>query len=78
MKEETEKITIRAFRGDKEKLASFFPGIGYNKAMRHIIHSCGKGLEEKARQRQPIQQPSASADISIEEIQQAAGKDEAP
>lgn len=75
--QEKEKITIRTFRGDKEKLNAMFPGIGYNKAMRHIIHSFIKGVEEKARAKL-VNQPtinSASENVNIGEMLEAARKD---
>lgn len=58
----TEKVTIRLFRGDKDKLQSMFPGIGYNKVLRHLAHNLIKGVEEKAQRRS---QSSTPQDVMI-------------
>jgi len=76
-KRETEKITIRAFKGDKEKLASMYPHIGYNKAMRHVIHSFIAGVEAKAQHMLASQQGPApdAGNIDINKMLDAAKKD---
>lgn len=47
MTQETEKVTLRLFRGDKDKISQMFPEIGYNKAIRHIVHNFIRGIEER-------------------------------
>lgn len=75
MRQETEKVTIRVFRGDKEKLSQMFPGLGYNKAMRHIVHNFIKGVEEKAM-RQQSSSGLPTGTINIDEVIEEAAKDE--
>lgn len=47
--QDLEKVTIRLFRGDKEKLEHFFP-VGYNKVIRYMIRNLLKGIEERTQQ----------------------------
>jgi hypothetical protein len=42
-----EKISIRIFRGDKERLDEEYPALGHNKVIRHIIRRHIKGLDER-------------------------------
>ena len=42
-----EKVTLRLFKGDRERVQKFFPGVDYNVAIRNIISKTLKGLEEK-------------------------------
>lgn len=47
----TEKISIRLFRGDKEKIAQLYPHIGYNKAIRNIVRNFIKNVEASANEK---------------------------
>lgn len=57
-----EKVTIRLHEGDKEILQDFYPKIGYNKAIRHIIHKHCKTLEEIAQRKANNERPEQPAD----------------
>lgn len=48
-KKDAEKVTIRLFRGDKDRLAELFPTIGYNGVIRQLVRNFIKGVEEKAQ-----------------------------
>ena len=43
-----EKVTVRIHRGDREILKQFYPSMGYNEAMRILIHNHCKALQERA------------------------------
>lgn len=45
-----EKVTLRLFRGDKDRLQELYPTLGYNSAARQIIKNHIRILEEKASQ----------------------------
>lgn len=49
MRMETEKVTVRLYKGDRDKLLMYFPSIGYNRALREIVRSFIRGVEEKAQ-----------------------------
>lgn len=69
---EQEKVTLRLFRGDKEKLTAMFPGIGYNKAVRHIVHNFIKGVEEKAMKRAGTSPVPMIGNVDISSIKEEA------
>lgn len=51
-----EMASIRLYEGDRDTLASFYPSIGYNAAVREIVHRHCRLLKEKeARLHQPQQ-----------------------
>jgi hypothetical protein len=65
---EQEKITIRLFRGDKDKLSNLFPEVGYNKAIRFLVRNFIKSIEEKAQSRLGQNKtPDIEIDLSLEE-----------
>lgn len=45
-----EKVTLRLFRGDKDRLQEKYPTLGYNSAARQIIKNHLRVLDEKASQ----------------------------
>ena len=50
-KSNLEKRTIRLYAGDAEKLAKFFPQVGYNLAIRTMVRNTIKKLEEEFQQK---------------------------
>ena len=48
--ENLEKVTIRLFAGDAERLQAYFPTVGYNRAIRTHIHRLLKHLDERTQQ----------------------------
>lgn len=49
-----EKVTIRLYKGDADRLATYFPQLGYNRAIRDYIHKLLRSLDEKAQQKGPL------------------------
>lgn len=45
--EDLEKVTIRLFRGDAEKLSQIYPNVGYNEAIRKIVRNHIRTIEER-------------------------------
>lgn len=49
-----EKVTIRLYEGDKGRLSCYYPG-GYNHAIREIIHTMLRKLDDRnANETTPI------------------------
>lgn len=49
-----EMVSVRLYKGDPQILASFYPDIGYNAAVRELVHRhCRLLLEKEARLAQP-------------------------
>jgi len=51
MDKQTEKLSLRLFSGDKEKLTAMYPGVGYNRVIRHLVSNFIRGVEERAQQK---------------------------
>lgn len=47
-KDDFEKVTIRLTRGAPDKLALYYPTVGYNKVIRTLVDNFIKGIEEKS------------------------------
>lgn len=56
-----EKVTIRINKGDKEKLSSYYPRLGYNKVIRKLIESFIRSMDER------VAKLSKENEIKIEE-----------
>lgn len=46
-KRPTEKITIRLFEGDRERLTKLYPENGYNQVIRSLVHQHCRVKEEE-------------------------------
>lgn len=44
------KVTLNLVEGDREIIQSFYPRMGYQQAIRQIIHQYCRGLQERANQ----------------------------
>lgn len=67
--QDLEKVTIRLFLGDKEKLEHLFP-VGYNKVIRHMVRNLIKGIEERTQQKtSPDFNPTLNISSIIEEAE---------
>jgi len=42
-----EKVTLRLYLGDKERVTSYFPEMGHTKAIRELIHRTLRKLDEE-------------------------------
>lgn len=71
-----DKVTIRIFEGDKEKLMALFPGIGYNRPLRLLIRNFIKGVEEKAQRKLQRRVDGPSITIDVEQVMMDAKEDE--
>lgn len=47
--QDLEKVTVRLNRGDKNKIETFFPEVGYNRIVRALVSDFIKKVEEKAQ-----------------------------
>ena len=46
--EKLEKVTIRLNAGDTRRLMDYYPNVGYNVAIRKIVHNHLRALDERA------------------------------
>jgi len=46
----TEKLSIRLYEGDKERLAAYYPELGYTKAIRELVHRTLRRMDERLNQ----------------------------
>lgn len=44
---QTEKVTVRLYEGDKERLNAYFPTQRYTKIIRELVHRTLRQLDEK-------------------------------
>ena len=58
MRGDKEKVTIRLYIGDKERLRRFFPTLDYNRAIREIIKHALDRAEEKFNQQVVTKHPA--------------------
>jgi hypothetical protein len=65
MSQKLEKRTIRFIEGDIDKIAKFFPKKGYNVAIRELVHSTVKALEERLNEKIA---ESNDVDLDLEEL----------
>lgn len=59
-----EMVSIRLYEGDRDTLASFYPSVGHNAAIREIVHRHARLLKEKeARLQQPQQEQANDGSV---------------
>lgn len=54
-----ETISIRLYEGDKDVLRQFYPEIGYNAAIRELVHKHVAKLRERLNRQQGYQSDAA-------------------
>ena len=64
-RQDLEKVTIRLYTGDKEKINALFPTIGHNKMIRKLIRRTLKHIEEKINREEGMRM-NKSLDINID------------
>jgi hypothetical protein len=69
------KVSIRLFRGDKERLDNFFPQLGYNAAIRIIVRKALRALEQKYLD-ETINSRQSTAEIDISALQDQIDEDQ--
>jgi len=61
-----EKITLRVFKGDIDRMSKYYPKVGYNRAIRTLISEHLKVLDEKVNQMEQ-ELPPLDLDLNLEE-----------
>lgn len=70
-----QKVSIRLFRGDKDRLDAYFPQLGYNAAIRLIVRKALRALDEKYMG-DTFSVQVGGAEIDIASLQGATDADE--
>lgn len=65
-----ERVTIRIHSGDREKLAAYYPRLGYNHAIRKLVRVHLKALDEAAMGHGATPSPSDVHIGDFEEIKE--------
>ncbi len=60
------KVSLRLYAGDKEKLQSFYPRLGYNAAIRELVRRHTRALDAKLEEKQErAQVPNEPLDLEV-------------